>query len=1029
MRRHALGLTFVLSVACATSAEDTDKEDTGGTNNIDDSGDGVVGDVDADGVLVEEGDCDDNDATVFPGAPEVCDGRDNNCDGVVDEEVSTFYYIDQDGDGFGDEATGQGYCEPPGAGYILVGGDCDDGDADFNPSADEPCTENVDYNCDGEIAYADDDADGWAACEDCDDLDALVNPDIVEICNGVDDDCDGEADPTSSFDVLPFYRDADADGYGDVDSVSAACAAPEGYVEDTTDCDDARGDVNPGAPELCDAADTDEDCDGAADDADASVDTSTFTSWYTDADFDTYGDDASLVSQCDGPASAVTVGGDCRDTNANFYPGAPETDCADPNDYNCDGSVAYTDGDADGWAACEECDDADAAVNPAQAELCNGIDDDCDGITDPDTATDSVAWYADADTDTYGDAASTWTACAAPSGYVADATDCDDTDAAVYPGADELCNGVDDDCDAVVDPPTSLDASTWYADSDGDTFGDAASTTPACSQPAAYVADLTDCDDTDAAVFPGAVEVCNGIDDDCDTVIDPDTSADALTWYADADADTYGDAATTWAACAAPAGYVADLTDCDDARADVNPGAPELCDAADTDEDCDGLSDDDDPSTDPSSQTAWYTDADTDGYGDPAVTVSQCETPSGYVTDFTDCDDTRSGVHPGATEYCDALDDDEDCDGLSDDDDPSVSSTSYDTWYEDGDADGYGSTVTLDACDLPSGYSGTTGDCNDADDTINPAETEVCDSVDNDCDGTVDLSGGTDLCFAGPLEFEDCGATGYTGPTQTQCDSTYSGTDLDGEVTVSSGIQEWTVPTTGTYIIEAWGGQGYAGDPSWVGGKGAYATGEFSLTAGDVLYIVVGQRGTGGANSGGGGGGSFVVDSSGAALVVAGGGGGTRHYVAQNGCDGRSGKYGGTGSGWSTTSPCSTKSSSLGLGGIVSSTSWGSGGAGFNGDGVGEITTVPSWGGQGGKSWSSGMLGGQGNTYCGRADGGFGGGGSGTGGWGGGGGGGYSGGDGGRVAGGGGSYVDTSGSSRTTTAGVQSGDGSVIIDM
>jgi hypothetical protein len=114
------------------------------------------------------------------------------------------------------------------------------------------------------------------------------------------------------------------------------------------------------------------------------------------------------------------------------------------------------------------------------------------------------------------------------------------------------------------------------------------------------------------------------------------------------------------------------------------------------------------------------------------------EQPGGYVVDNTDCDDTRSGVSPAATEYCDALDDDEDCDGLADDDDPSVSASTFDTWYVDGDGDGYGGSSTLDACDIPSGYIAADGDCDDTDGAISPAAAEVCDGVDNDCDGTID---------------------------------------------------------------------------------------------------------------------------------------------------------------------------------------------------------------------------------------------------------------------------------------------------
>ncbi len=97
--------------------------------------------------------------------------------------------------------------------------------------------------------------------------------------------------------------------------------------------------------------------------------------------------------------------------------------------------------------------------------------------------------------------------------------DCDDQDPAVFPGADEVCNGIDDDCDEAVDED-AVDASTWYRDEDGDGYGDPGVTTRACEQPSGWVDDSSDCDDQDPAVFPGAVELLNGVDDDCDGEVD-----------------------------------------------------------------------------------------------------------------------------------------------------------------------------------------------------------------------------------------------------------------------------------------------------------------------------------------------------------------------------------------------------------------------------------------------------------------------------------------------------------------------------
>ena len=163
--------------------------------------------------------------------------------------------------------------------------------------------------------------------------------------------------------------------------------------------------------------------------------------------------------------------------------------------------------------------------------------------------------------------------------------DCDDTDDTVFPGADERCNGVDDDCDGDTDEE-AVDAGTWYADTDGDGFGDEDAAVAACEVPEEHVAEAGDCDDTDGEVNPDAEEVCDGVDNDCVDGVDEGAS-DAGTWYADADGDGYGDADSPVTTCDVPSGYTSDDTDCDDTRADVNPGATEVCD--DADNDCDGL--------------------------------------------------------------------------------------------------------------------------------------------------------------------------------------------------------------------------------------------------------------------------------------------------------------------------------------------------------------------------------------------------------------------------------------------------------
>ncbi len=685
------------------------------------------------GVATSSGDCDDGDAEIHPGAAELCDGVDNDCDGVVDPANSvdaTAWYPDGDGDGFGDEQGEQFACSAP-SGHEERAGDCDDDDPEVHPDAEERCN-GTDDDCDGAIDpdtsvdagtwYADGDGDGWGdeastalACEaptgfvehpgDCDDANDAVHPGELERCDGaVDEDCDGLVDDedVDVLDTTIWYQDSDGDGYGDPSTVTNACEAPTGWVADGGDCDDTDAALNPAAQEVCDDADVDEDCDGAADDADPSVDASAGTPWYPDLDGDGYGDGTTGgVLRCDAPASSAWVldASDCDDVDAGVNPSADEVCDAADLDEDCDGLADdgdgstlpasmtrwYPDEDADGFgddahagvlhcddpsdsasrwsSAAGDCDDADASISPAAVESCTGLDDDCDGLVDEDdpSVVGLSTFYADLDGDSYGDAGNAVDACSAPDGMVTDASDCDDALAAVHPSASEICDGLDNDCDGSVDPSTAADAATWYADADGDGYGDVGSTQLACTQPSGFVSDDEDCDDAQAAISPAALELCNGVDDDCDGSVDPSTSVDARTWAPDIDGDGYGDAGGAVSACSAPSGSVADASDCDDDNAGIHPGATETCDGVD--EDCDGLVDDSPPTA-----PTWYLDADGDGYGDPTTTGQACTEGSGFVSDDSDCDDGDAEVHPGEEEICwEAAD--EDCDGLTSDDD------------------------------------------------------------------------------------------------------------------------------------------------------------------------------------------------------------------------------------------------------------------------------------------------------------------------------------------------------------------------
>ncbi len=348
--------------------------------------------------------------------------------------------------------------------------------------------------------------------------------------------------------------------------------------------------------------------------------------------------------------------------------------------------------------------------------------------------------------------------------------DCDDSDSSIHPGAAEVCDGVDNDCDGSIDEGVTK---KYYADDDGDGYGDASTSITDCSARSGYVNNSTDCDDTDSSIYPGATEYCDGVDNDCDGSIDESDAVDPTTWYRDADGDSYGDASVGYRSCDAPSGYIADKTDCDDSNASINPGATEICNGED--DDCDG-------STDEGLTATYYADDDEDGYGDPNQSAVTCDPDAGYVTDSTDCDDGDPDVNPGETEVCNEIDDD--CDG-------SIDEGVTGTFYADVDGDSFGdASSSSEGCDPGDGYVLDDTDCDDSAADVNPDAAEVpYDGIDNDCDGDdltdVDGDGYDADVMAGGTDCDDSDADVHPGATELA-----DGIDADCDGVVDEGT-DW----------------------------------------------------------------------------------------------------------------------------------------------------------------------------------------------------------------------------------------------
>lgn len=578
----------------------------------------------------------------------------------------------------------------------------------------------------GTALGADVDGDGLSEDEgDCDDSSADNSPDSPELCDGVDNDCNGEIDDQAS-DMATWYLDMDQDGAAGSDAV-LACDAPEGAQTLQSDCNDANAQIHPGALEVCD--DVDQDCNGLIDDNPSDPET-----FYVDADGDGHGDASRSTAACAMPQGHTSSHDDCDDTRSAVYPGAPE--------------------------------------------LCNSQDDDCDGLLDEDVA-NPPAWYADEDGDGYGLDSDVLRQCTAP-GRVSVAGDCDDTDAARHPAAAEICNDIDDNCNAQIDDGLATQA--WYPDADGDTFGASNPKIQDCAQPAGHVLSNGDCDDARAEIHPGAVEVCDDIDQDCDGAADDGLATQRQ--YPDGDVDGYGNSSLPQDSCRTLEGFVARGGDCNDTLATVYPGAQETCNRVD--DDCDAQIDEGAVDA-----ALYYRDADTDSFGGTS-TVLSCAIPTGYVALSGDCNDADATIYPGADEYCNALDDD--CDAQIDED-----AVDAILWGTDSDGDGFGDEPLTSSCEgAPDQVvvdETHPSDCDDSDADYHPGATESCDGEDYNCDNDW-APKSCDGCHVGKNA-----TTSLYRTIQEALNLAAAGEDFGGEVRVCSGTYTENLRFYGAPVI------------------------------------------------------------------------------------------------------------------------------------------------------------------------------------------------------------------------------------
>jgi hypothetical protein len=462
---------------------------------------------------------------------------------LLSGQLPRAWYADQDGDGFGTGAPVLD-CEPPAGGkWVLV---------------------------------SEDDA------LDCDDLNAQIHPDALELCStvGVDDNCNGTSEEEGASDAILWGKDTDGDSFIDpYEPLRRSCTSPgAGWINEEgakLECwapgadNDPDPDTHEGAPEKCDGKDND--CNELVDDGPA-------VTWYVDVDGD---GDGSLV----------------------FLPHQAACFAAPP--------PGYVDNK-------DDCNDRDSTLNR------------------------HTRWYVDADADGIGNPTDFVESCKPPAGqYSRRNDDCDDNDAGVSPILTESCepeDGPQKDNNCNGTPDDSPAAVLWFADEDGDGHGGKVARGSFCGKPANSSKVPGDCDDAQPLSFPGNVEVCEinpdpnappysyfpQIDNDCDG--DLNDSEGAIWWYGDGDRDGYPWNVFALLRCSNPTDRPGEVRGKYIPKPHSPPGPPpnDPPELSADEIDCND--------TDPNATILrmWYPDADLDGCGDSSKGKLSCPNPTNH---------------------------------------------------------------------------------------------------------------------------------------------------------------------------------------------------------------------------------------------------------------------------------------------------------------------------------------------------------------------------------------------------------------